>query len=360
MIPTEGQPLENYIKLIENQKIINGRYINIRRLSENAGKGFFSLLFTAFDKETKQNVALKFYNPVLDGELYRAECFEREINILQTFQGKPNILRLIEGKSILTINIIHDELPLQFRFQFYSTELAKSDLEYYIYSSDRNDIQNLLCFREICKSIQRIHKQKICHRDIKPSNFLLFKNRVLKLSDFGTARSFDKDAEQLLKKYTSPVGDITYTSPELLCGLYFLPNCAFCNDFYSLGSILFEMFTKINLNISIFNNIERIRELIQYFRVTKEHNRKEIYDDFIEGISKDKRLPDIFAFDNEVPQSIKDRLDNLYKSMTHLDYRKRLADFNTIFRQINICLLILENAKKYEQWRKRKKLFRKH
>lgn len=354
-----NQDKENLIKLIESQSSINGRYSKITRLTKNAGDGQFSLVFTASDSSTKQNVALKFFHPQYGSNLYRFECFEREIKILEKLKGARNILEIIEGKNTLTINANIGSLTIPFNFQYYCAELAKSDLRQYIYLGKDNSRQNLFYFREMCKAVQRIHSNKICHRDLKPSNFLIFNQSELKLSDFGTARSFDKEAEPLIQKYPGPVGDITYTSPELLCGISFEEELAFCNDLYSLGAILFEMFTRTNFNMSIFNNIQRIRELIRYFQVTQEELRKEIFNEFIEGIAQDNPLPDIFAYDTEVPNCIKDMLNDLYKSLANLDYRKRLTSFNRIFMRIDICRIILEHEQKYKKWKERKREFKK-
>jgi len=350
-----NQAKENFIRLIESQSSINDRYSNIKRLTKNAGDGRFSLVFTAFDSTSKQNVALKFFDPECASNMYRVECFERETKILKKLKGARNILEIIEGKNTLTLNASFEDLIIPFQFQFYSAELAKSDLRKYIYLSNTNPIQNIIFFREMCKSTQRIHANNICHRDLKPSNFLIFNQKEIKLSDFGTARTFNEETKPLWQKYPGPVGDITYTSPELLCGIYFEEELAFWNDFYSLGAILFEMFTRTNFNISIFNNIQKIQELIQYFQVTTESRRKKIFDGFIKGIAQDNPLPDIFAYNTEVPNCIKHIINDLYKSLANLDYRKRLTDFNRIFMRIDICRIILENEQKYKKWKEIKK-----
>lgn len=348
------QVKENYITLIESQTTINNRYSNIKRLTKNAGDGRFSLMFAAIDSQSKMNVALKFFDPMSEIDVYRVECFEREINILRKLKGARNILEIIEGKNTLSIDAQVGVLTIPFNFQYYSAELANSDLRKHIYFSITNPMQNIMYFREMCKAVQRIHSNNICHRDLKPSNFLIFDKKELKLSDFGTARSFATEAEPLLQKYKYPVGDVTYTSPELLCGLYSEKELAFCNDFYSLGAILFEMFTKTNFNISIFNNIQRIWELIQYFKETQERHRQEIFNGFIAGIAQDNPLPDIFVYNAEVPNCIKHILNDLYKSLANLDYRKRLTNFDRIFMRIDICRIILEHEQKYKKWKKRK------
>lgn len=364
MTPARDQIRETYIRLIESRSPINNRYSRVRRLTQNAGEGNFSLMFTAFDNVTNQEVALKFLEPRSAIDQYRFECFAREAKMLQMFKGKSNILQIIDGKNNLVINTTTPEgLPFSFPFQFFTTELAQDNLRSYIYSSTTNAVQNLLFFKEICKAIQRIHAKQVCHRDLKSSNFLIFPQKdpqnKLKLSDFGTARLFDRNAEPLRHRYMGPVGDLAYTSPELLCGLHFEKQFVFSNDIYALGAILFEMFAKTILNLIIFNNIVEIRELIRHFSLTPQRERKEIFDNFIKEIARSRPLPDIFAYTQEIPNCIKNQLNALYKSLANLDYRRRLKDFTRIFIQIRISLTILQNEEKYRRWRQLKKRFKK-
>jgi len=325
--PARNQSREAWIRLIENQPRIDNRYSRIKRLTENAGGGNFSLMFTALDNLTSHKVALKFFDPAQSGNLYRVACFEREAKILEKLKGQPNILQIIDGKSNMMIDIQQIVFPLQ----FFAAELAQGSLEDCIYSSRTSATQNLLFFREACKAVQRIHAKQVCHRDLKPGNFLIFPQKdpqnKLRLSDFGTARSFEKKVEALLREYEKPVGDTRYTSPELLCGLHFDEQCIFCNDFFSLGAILFEMFTRVRLNIILFDSLPEIWRMIESFGITRERDRKEIFHNFIQGTARTRPLPDIFAFDGEIPNCIKDRLNTLYKSLANLGYRRRLGDF---------------------------------
>ncbi len=365
MIPARNHTRETYIRMIENQPLIENRYSRIRRLTNNAGDGRFSLMFTAFDPVANQEVALKFFDPSCLHDVYRVECFAREIEMLQMFRGRPNILQVIDAKSTLMINVTTPEgLTVPFNFPFFATELAQEgNLRGYIYSSATSAKQNLSLFWEMCKAVQRIHAKQVCHRDVKPSNFLIFRRKdpheKLKLSDFGTARSFDRNAEPLLQRYGGPPGDHFYTSPELLCGLGSEEQFAFSNDFYSLGAILFEMFAKTYLSLAIFNNSRNIRDLVRYFSITRERDRKEIFDSFITQIARSKPLPDIFVYNQEVPNCIKNQLNSLYKSLANLDYRRRLNSFARIFIQTGICISILDNEQKYRKWRQLKKRLKK-
>ncbi|HEX7407102.1 MAG TPA: protein kinase [Candidatus Binatia bacterium] len=109
--------------------------------------------------------------------------------VLEHLRGHPNILQLVEGEQSLKIPVTGpNNLSWQISMAYFSTELAAGNLRHYIYSLP-NPLDSLLLFREACKGVQRIHAQRVVHRDIKPDNCLLFPGRILKLSDFGTAKN---------------------------------------------------------------------------------------------------------------------------------------------------------------------------
>ena len=74
------------------------------------------------------------------------------------------------------------------------------------------------------------HEHNMLHRDIKPSNFVIDKNNMIKLIDFGQSRKFDPN-EDLFKLLDVPeddwtetfdrtpgewVGTLVFRSPELV------------------------------------------------------------------------------------------------------------------------------------------------
>ena len=212
----------------------------------------------------------------------------------------------------------------------------------------------------MCRAIQRIHKMKIVHRDLKPSNFLVMSDSSTRLSDLGTGRRIDEHTTSLLPSYSwGPPGDLRYSAPELFALLHDdEPAIAFKADFYSLGSILFELFSGSQLANYLFDD-SYIASLMRTMREVSQGRRRDIYDQFVENIASAHRLPTLGTFGSNVPSCIANQLDDLYMSMAHLDYRKRLCDFIGIFRKIDICLLILRNEEKYSRWRQQKRQRRK-
>jgi len=347
---------ESYIKLIESQKIICDRYVDICRIDENAGDGNFSLVFKAKDIQNKKRwVVLKFFNPLQIGDSYRFECFHRESEILKDLRGQYNILPLIQEKTALNLLLeTKDGLPFSLNLVFYSSELGRFNITNYIYNQKTDYLTNILFFREMCKAVQRIHKKKIIHRDLKPGNFLVYNKRCVCLSDFGTARYSRPKGTPIRNHYVAPVGDIRYVAPELLFGgLHFSDHHSFCADIYSLGAILFELFTKTILSDYIFKEDE-IGAILVNFHTIPENKRIEIFDGFIGGFSKNRELPSIKEYDTNIPKDLVHEVDMLYRSLACLDYRRRQSDFQRIFHRINICEKVIKYHKKIERWRKKK------
>jgi|HubBroStandDraft_6_1064221.scaffolds.fasta_scaffold03482_6 serine/threonine protein kinase len=350
---------EGCLNIVENRGTIDGRFTNIKRLGRDGGGGCFSLLFSAQDTQTSQEVALKFFRPDKLGESYRWECFQREAAILQELAGQEDIVGWIAPLSTFTQMMKSDTgVPFPINFSYYALELGASDMESAIANATWKPVDILLAFRCMCRGLQRIHCQKIAHRDLKPGNFLITPAGKVKLADFGTARRFDGAEKPLLNIYRYPPGDWLYAAPEILAGLHDVrPDYAFGADFFSLGAILFELFsgTKLGHHLGRHHFHEN---LCQHFAHVKLERKEMVYDEVIGSIANNNPLPRIAAHGPVIPACIRDRVDELYRRLSMVDYRRRLRDFETIFRGIQSCILILNHEEKYSRWRELQRKFR--
>ena len=90
---------------------------------------------------------------------------------------------------------------------------------------------------ECCKALDYSHRQAILHRDIKPANIMIGNDGSVKLLDFGIAVGLSEESGLDLTGPT--LGTPNYMSPEQILGRKLTP----ASDFYSLGTVLFELLT---------------------------------------------------------------------------------------------------------------------
>jgi serine/threonine protein kinase len=340
-----------YLKMVEDRGEIDGRFASVTRLPVPVG--YFSLMFAALDKTTGQTVVLKVFHPDHRADAYRWACFQRESRLLQRFVGQPDILQMVCGHSqfVETLNTTTG-FAFDVQFAYFGTERATSDVLAAITAKLWNAQQILVAFRAMCRSIQRLHTAGIVYRDAKPENFLVMPDATVKLSDLGTARDLTDPTSALLTQYDRIPGDIRYVAPELFAHLHDVdPAFAYGADIFSLGATLFEMFTGMQLGVQVFGPT-MLLALRPYMLGIDRAERVKTFNEVVGSIADGHPLPDLATYGHLIPGSIRQRLDVLYKSMSAIDYRKRLTDFSRIFGQIDTCLLILRNEEKYSHWRR--------
>ncbi|XP_047414329.1 mitogen-activated protein kinase 15 isoform X1 [Sciurus carolinensis] len=200
------------------------RFLLKRRL----GKGAYGIVWKAVDRRTGEVVAIK---KILDAfrDKTDAQRTFREIMLLQEFGDHPNIIRLLD------VIRAENDRDIYLVFEFMDT-----DLNAVIRKGSRlGDAHKRFIFYQLLQATRFIHSGHVIHRDQKPSNVLLDANCLVKLCDFGLARSLSSLSEgpqgQALTEY---VATRWYRAPEvLLSSPWYTPGV----DMWSLGCILGEM-----------------------------------------------------------------------------------------------------------------------
>ncbi len=146
----------------------------------------------------------------------------QEISILKSL-SHPNIIQL------------HDAFEERKHFVVVM-EYAQGDL-FAVLEDDRtmplDELQKLAA--QLVSALQYLHTNRIIHRDMKPQNILLSADGSVKLCDFGFARSMSAATNMV----TSVKGTPLYMAPEVVQQQPY----DFRADLWSLGVILFELFT---------------------------------------------------------------------------------------------------------------------
>lgn len=83
---------------------------------------------------------------------------------------------------------------------------------YDLYTYLQSEVKCLV--RQLLIGLDVLHSNWIMHRDLKASNLLYSNNGVLKICDFGMARSYGLP----LRPYTEVVCTLWYRAPEVLLG----------------------------------------------------------------------------------------------------------------------------------------------
>ena len=147
------------------------------------------------------------------------------------------ILNALNGKGIPSP---HDFLELKNSAVLVREWIEGQSLRVY---QERHDIsleQALEISTELSRILSLVHRQDFCHRDISPSNVIIGQSGEVSLIDFCSSIEFPDKARNVVKPL-SIEGSRPYMSPEqtgrMNCGLDYR------TDFYSLGVLLYELFT---------------------------------------------------------------------------------------------------------------------
>ncbi len=186
--------------------------------------------------------AMKVLLPDLSEQQELADRFLREIKVLASLHH-PNIAEL---RTALTIG---NQLVMIMEYVEGTTlasRLQQGDMRY---------ADALACFDQVLAALSCAHAQRIVHRDIKPANVMLAPYGIVKLMDFGIARSGN---DMGLTMTGTTLGSVAYMSPEQV-------RCEPLDgrsDLYSVGVSLYETITGQRPYVSD-NNFEVMQAHLQ-------------------------------------------------------------------------------------------------
>lgn len=187
------------------------------------GTGGMGRVFKVRNVISDRIEAMKILLPDLAGRQELAERFLREIKVLASL-NHPNIAAL---RTALTL-----ENRLVMVMEYVEGTTLAARLEQGPIPMD----EALNYIGQVLDALKYAHEQKVIHRDIKPSNMMLTPQGVIKLMDFGIARS---GTDHTLTTTGTTLGSLYYMSPEQVKG----EGTDARSDLYSVGVSLYEMVT---------------------------------------------------------------------------------------------------------------------
>ncbi len=188
-----------------------------------AGHGSMGNVYKARDRETGETVALKLLKPEIASDQAMMDRFKNELLFARKITHK-NVCRVYEFNRVAGIAYTSME--------FVEGESLRSVLNRFGGLPQRKATDLAL---QICSGLKEAHAQGIVHRDLKPENVMIDGQGNVKIMDFGIARSMEAGT----RLTGSMVGTPAYMAPEQVAG----KPVDYRTDIYSLGLILYEMFT---------------------------------------------------------------------------------------------------------------------
>ena len=197
---------------------IAGRY----RIVSLAGRGGMGEVYRADDLKLGHPVALKFLPRGVADSSRRFQLFVSEVRLSRQL-AHPNVCRVydideVDGQHFLSMEYIDGE-DLQGLLRRIGRLPRDKGIE---------------IAQQICAGLAAAHEKGVLHRDLKPANVMVDGRGQARITDFGLAR---------LEESASGVGEISgtpaYMAPEQLAH----GETTIQSDLYSLGLILYEVFT---------------------------------------------------------------------------------------------------------------------
>ncbi|MEM1350591.1 MAG: serine/threonine-protein kinase, partial [Myxococcota bacterium] len=185
------------------------------------GRGGMGVVFKARDLTLDRDVAMK----VLSEEL-------RELpEAQQIFMAEARALAGLHHEHLVTV---HDVTSIDGVVVMVFEFVEGASLEAWLRHEGRVGFEDLLGLTvQLVSALVYLHGRGVIHRDIKPANVLVREDGVLKMIDFGLARSI----EQIAMRGTRVRGTPAYMAPEQITG----EEVTSASDIYQLGITLYEL-----------------------------------------------------------------------------------------------------------------------
>ena len=243
------------------------RHITKRfEISQKLGKGAYGVVWRAMDKKDRlpgsskepRVVALKKIFDAFQNSTDAQRTF-REVTLLQQMKGHPNII------SLLNVLKADNDRDLYLVFEYMDTDLNAA-----IKANILEDVHKAYIMYQCFDALRHMHARSLVHRDLKPANLLLNAACLMKVCDFGLARSVSPAAnggqdeggyggrDALMTDY---VATRWYRAPEILVGSNAY---AYAVDMWSAGCILAECLLgkPFFTGTTTMNQIERIMGIL--------------------------------------------------------------------------------------------------
>ncbi len=194
---------------------------------EELGKGGFGIVYKARDPALDLFRAIKVMHSALLTDPTFVARFKQEAKIAAKLEH-PNLVPVYdfgeaEGRFFLVMKFMPGG-SLESRLK--DTGKIKYD-------------QAVTIMSDVTAGLSFAHKKGIIHRDLKPGNILFDAQDCARIGDLGFAKSMIASEKSNLSMSGGLIGTPAYMAPEIWRGQH----ACLASDLYSLGCIIYEMFT---------------------------------------------------------------------------------------------------------------------
>jgi serine/threonine-protein kinase len=221
-----GKPLTEFFDLnkVTEGQVLGGRY----KVKRELGRGGFGVVLLVEDQMVQEDLALKVISPHLTQDEVAIARMVHEVRYARKITHE-NVIR------------IHDFISIGGTYAMSMEYFASDPLTRKIRLGHPVAVQDGLRYvRDILRGTAVAHAAGIVHRDLKPANILVDSAGVLKIVDFGLAAAMSNSNSRVTRT-GQLVGTASYMAPEQVRGQELDQR----TDLYSLGVIMYEMFTSV-------------------------------------------------------------------------------------------------------------------
>ena len=193
---------------------------------EELGRGGMGVVYRARDRELDDEIAVK---------LLRTDLVKSDPELIARLKMEIRLARRITHPNVVRSHDFGEWEGTHFMTMEYVKGITVEKL---IETQGRLSVASTLVIgTQVAEALAVAHDLDIIHRDIKPANLLVDDEGVLKVTDFGLARTLDNNAG--LTEHGAVVGTPRYMAPEQLFGGAVDAR----SDLFSLGVVLYECLT---------------------------------------------------------------------------------------------------------------------
>ncbi len=205
-----------------------GELISHYEILDKLGEGGMGVVYKALDLRLQRVVALKFLPLEITTSRERIARFEQEARAISTL-NHPHISTIhameeSDGRTFLVLEYLPGGTLRQRLDDF-----RARDRPFPLPDAVRIGIN-------VARGLAHAHRKGIVHRDIKPENLMFDGEGVLRITDFGLAKTESSELTLLTRDGTT-VGTAAYMAPEQALRNETSPR----SDLFSLGVLLYEL-----------------------------------------------------------------------------------------------------------------------